>query len=61
MFTTELIQQLPKSDLHLHLDGSLRLDSLIEMAKSSKVDLPSYTEEGLREEVFKESYRDLGE
>jgi adenosine deaminase len=61
MFTTELIKQLPKTDLHLHLDGSLRLDSLIEMAKSMKVDLPSFTEEGLREEVFKESYRDLGE
>jgi len=40
--TFEWIQQLPKVDLHCHLDGALRLDTLIEMAKESKVDLPSY-------------------
>ena len=25
----ELLQRLPKTDLHCHLDGSLRLDTLI--------------------------------
>ena len=28
----KLILELPKSDLHVHLDGSLREESLIEMA-----------------------------
>ena len=28
-----LIRRLPKTDLHVHLDGSLRLPSLIEMAR----------------------------
>ena len=31
-YSADFIKEMPKSDLHLHLDGSLRLDSLIEMA-----------------------------
>lgn len=57
--TPEFIAAIPKSDLHLHLDGSLRLKTLIEMAREAKVKLPSYSEAGLRKLVFKESYKDL--
>jgi adenosine deaminase len=57
--TPELIRELPKCDLHLHLDGSLRLGTLIELAHAYNVELPAYTEDGLREKVFKPSYRDL--
>lgn len=52
---------MPKSDLHLHLDGSLRLASLLDMAKVTKTQLPSYTLEGMKELVFKDQYKDLGE
>ena len=55
----EFIRALPKSDLHLHLDGSLRLKTLIELAREAKVKLPSYTEAGLRRLVFKDAYKDL--
>jgi adenosine deaminase len=55
------IRDMPKTDLHLHLDGSLRLSSLIEMAKEGRIELPSYTEAGMRELVFKKSYTDLPE
>lgn len=58
-YNRELIAALPKSDLHCHLDGSLRLSTLIELAQRYDVKLPSYTPEGLLELVFKESYRDL--
>ncbi len=61
MLTDAFIQDLPKTDLHVHLDGSLRLKTLIELAKAQGVELPSYEEEGLRELVFKEGYRDLNE
>jgi adenosine deaminase len=54
-----LIEALPKSDLHVHLDGSLRLPTLIELARERGVKLPSETPEGLLELVFKERYRDL--
>ncbi|MDE2491263.1 MAG: adenosine deaminase family protein [Elusimicrobia bacterium] len=55
------LRAIPKSDLHLHLDGSLRLKTLIELAREMKVKLPSYTEAGLRRLVFKDSYKDLPE
>ncbi len=57
----DLIRAIPKSDLHLHLDGSLRLKTLIELAREAKVKLPSYSEAGLRKLVFKDSYKDLPE
>ena len=60
-YSEEFIRAIPKTDLHLHLDGSLRLPTLIELAKKGKIELPSYTEEGLKETVFKESYNNLGE
>jgi adenosine deaminase len=59
--SSEFIREIPKTDLHVHLDGSLRLPSLIEMAKASKVKLPSYEVEGLKELVFKSSYANLPE
>ena len=38
----ELIQRLPKTDLHCHLDGSLRLDTVLELAKHQGVKLPTF-------------------
>ena len=56
-----LIRALPKTDLHVHLDGSLRLGSLIDLARERGIALPSMTEEGMRELVFKPSYASLVE
>jgi adenosine deaminase len=61
MYTREFLRDVPKSDLHVHLDGSLRIKTLIELAKKRKVKLPSYTVEGLRKLVFKARYRNLTE
>lgn len=60
-YSNDFIREMPKSDLHLHLDGSLRIPTLIEFAKKLKIDLPSFTEEGLRDLVFKENYSSLGD
>jgi adenosine deaminase len=46
--TLELIQKLPKTDLHVHLDGSLRLETILELAREQHVTLPADTPEGLR-------------
>ncbi len=56
-----LIQKLPKQDIHLHLDGSIRLGTIIELAKEQKIKLPSYTQEGLEKTLFKDNYNNLEE
>jgi adenosine deaminase len=56
-----LIRRLPKTDVHVHLDGSLRLSTLVELARARKVPLPSETPEGLEALVFRPRYRDLSE
>lgn len=60
-YTLDFLKEMPKNDLHLHLDGSLRINTLIELAKKMNIELPSYTEAGLKELVFKENYANLGE
>ena len=60
-YSDRFLLDIPKTDLHVHLDGSLRLATLIELARQKGVSLPSFTEEGLNRLVFKETYRDLNE
>jgi adenosine deaminase len=43
-----VFQKLPKTDLHVHLDGSLRISTLLELADQQGVELPAKTPEGLR-------------
>ena len=57
----DFLHEVPKTDLHVHLDGSVRISTLIDLAQEYNVKLPSYTEEGLRELVFKERYESLGD
>jgi len=44
----QLLHALPKVDLHRHLEGSLRLETLAEIAEEHGIDLPSYDIEQLR-------------
>lgn len=57
----DFIKRIPKTDLHLHLDGSLRLSTLIELAQENEVELPAYSEKELKKIVFKDKYENLGE
>jgi adenosine deaminase len=59
--TTEFLQAIPKTDLHVHLDGSLRIGTLIELARAQRVTLPSESEAGLEDLVFKKQYANLVE
>jgi adenosine deaminase len=49
--TQELLRALPKADLHCHLDGSLRLSTILELAREQGVKLPADTEEGLAKAI----------
>lgn len=48
----ELIEKLPKTDLHCHLDGSLRLDTVIDLARKQNVKLPTFDRDALHGLLF---------
>lgn len=39
--TRSLLQKLPKAELHCHLDGSLRISTILDLAKKQKISLPT--------------------
>jgi adenosine deaminase len=41
MLTPEILHRLPKAELHVHLDGSLRPGTMIDLARAAKISLPS--------------------
>jgi len=43
-----VFEKLPKTDLHVHLDGSLRIESMLQIAEQDGIKLPSDNPEGLR-------------
>src|ERR1051326_607263 len=49
--TEELLKRLPKTELHCHLDGSVRPETILELADQQKVKLPSHDLDGLRKHV----------
>lgn len=49
--TQELLKALPKTDLHCHLDGSLRLKTILELAEKQGVTLPAQDEAGLAKKI----------
>lgn len=55
VLTLEEIRSWPKAELHSHLDGAMRLSTMLEMAtEQDKMDLlPAKTHEGLRSELAK--------
>lgn len=59
VYSPEFIRAIPKTDLHLHLDGSVRINTLIELAHAAGVHLPAADEAGLRALVFKDKYNNL--
>lgn len=45
------LKRLPKTDLHVHLDGSLRLETIIDMAREQNVKLPADNPESLAKAI----------
>jgi adenosine deaminase len=59
MLSRELIRRLPKAELHVHLDGSLRPQTMIELARAAGVELPSADPEALRRHMLVDDARNL--
>jgi adenosine deaminase len=51
--TRDFLHEMPKTDLHVHLDGSVRLSTILDLAEKQGVELPNgaSTEEELAEEL----------
>ena len=47
----EVFQALPKTDLHVHLDGSLRLETILDLARQHDIRLPADSVEGLNKAI----------
>ncbi|MCF7825153.1 MAG: adenosine deaminase [Candidatus Marinimicrobia bacterium] len=47
----DFLLELPKPELHCHLDGSLRLETMLDLAQKDKVELPAKDVDGLRKAV----------
>jgi adenosine deaminase len=47
----EFFQRLPKTDLHVHLDGSLRPETILELAAEQGIELPAKDVAGIRKAV----------
>jgi adenosine deaminase len=57
--TRELLHGLPKTDLHVHLDGSLRPATMLELADAAAVRLPASDAAALGEYMHVRQGRDL--
>jgi adenosine deaminase len=59
--TRELLHRLPKAELHVHLDGSLRPETMLELAAEYGKPMPASDAEALRDYMHVQDARNLVE
>lgn len=59
MLTSEQLRRLPKAELHCHLDGSVRPETLLELGREYRVAMPRQTVDELRDYMLVSDARSL--
>jgi len=59
MLTADLLRQLPKAELHVHLDGSLRPATMLDLGRAAGFSLPAAEPRALREHMRVDDARNL--
>jgi len=59
--TRDLLHRLPKAELHVHLDGSLRTETMLELASQFNKPMPAWDPEHLRDYMHVQDARNLVE
>lgn len=61
LLTSDLLTKLPKAELHCHLDGSLRPQTMLDLARDQRAAMPKDDAEALRDYMRVDDARNLEE
>lgn len=59
VITRTLLEQLPKAELHCHLDGSLRPETMLDLAREARIEMPRDDAEALADYMLVSDARNL--